>query len=171
MIRTSLPAIVCCGVLVVASIAIPAAQRRTPGQQKSTVGVTIALKAGAASYQFTGPARCTHAPVGSIYGIVAEQFSVEQSEGARSTHLTFWKPKTGSGEMFSLSVSSDKASHTVNTVKASGAPAPQGSGKVTLSSSGSGGTFTIEAKASDGAVITGTIKCDAFLPAVAEGGL
>jgi hypothetical protein len=160
---------VVCSALV--AVAVPtAAQRRAPGAQKPTTNVTIALKTGADTYQFAGQARCTHAPVASIYDLASEQWSVEQSDGARSLHLTVWKPKSGSGQMFTLSVSSAGRSLSVNTVKASGAPAPSGSGNVTLAAGGAGGTFTLDAKDARGAAITGTIKCDAFLPAIAEGG-
>ncbi len=158
----------CIGILIVASSVV--AQRRAPGAQKPTVGVTIALKAGADAYAFTGQANCTHAPMASIYGVVAEQWTVEQSEGQRSVHLTLWKPKSGSGEMFSLGVSTGGSSHAVNTVKAEGASPTKGSGTTTFAPSGGGGTFTINAKAADGTTIAGTIKCDAFLPAMAEGG-
>lgn len=155
---------------VVAAAAPAAAQRRAPGAQKPTTGVAIALKTAGDAYQFAGQARCTHAPVASIYDIASEQWSVEQSEGNRSLHLTVWKPKSGSGQMFTLSLSSGSGSVNVNTVKAPGASAPAGSGTVTLVPAGSGGTFTVDARDARGSAITGTIRCDAFLPAIAEGG-
>jgi hypothetical protein len=71
--------------------------------------------------------------------------------------------------MVTLSVSTGNSSRQISTVRGGGATS--GSGKVTLEKSGSGGAFTIDAKTSDGASITGTIKCDAFAPHVAEGGL
>jgi hypothetical protein len=159
-----------CGVLAVGPIA--AEQRRVTGAdaRKTTVGVTASLKAAGESYDLSGPARCTHAPMAAIYGIVSEQWTVEQSEGTRSLNLTLWKPKNGSGEMFTFSVSPGRRAHSVNTVKAGNAPAPSGSGTVKLAPAGSGGTFTIDAKTADGAAITGTVKCDEFLAAVAEGG-
>jgi hypothetical protein len=170
MTRT-LPA-VCCAVVMLASAA--AAQRRvppaSPGAQKPTVDVTIALKSGSDMYQFTGQGTCTYAPIAAIYNVVSEQWNVQQSDGSRSVQLTLWKPKNGSGEMFSLSVSAGGRSHTVNTVKATGAAASEGSGKVTLATAGNGGTFTVDAKDARAAGITGTIKCGAFTPAIAEGG-
>ena len=161
--------IICAGVLTTAPAAAQLRARRDAGE-KRTVGVAIALKAGAEQYQFKGQASCTHAPIASIHNVVAEQWTVEQSEGSRSSHLTLWKPKNGSGEMFSLSLSTGSHSRRVNTVTAPGAPAASGSGKVSLASAASGGTFTIDAKAADGTAIAGTIVCDAFLPAIAEGG-
>ncbi len=159
--------VVCAGSLVLASAAV--AQRRIPGDKKPTVAVVIALKAGAEAYQFNGQATCTHAPVASIYQVVSEQWMVQQSDGARSLQLTFWKPKNGSPEMFSLSLSAGRGTHTVDTVNV-GAAKPQGSGTATLATAGGGGTFTISAKAADASAITGTIKCDAFTAATAEGG-
>jgi hypothetical protein len=99
---------VCGAMLLLATVV--GAQRRVP-LVRPTVAVTIALKAGGDSYQFTGQARCTHAPMAAIYGVVSEQWSVQQSEGSRSLHLTVWKPKNGSGEMFNVSVSSGAAGH------------------------------------------------------------
>jgi hypothetical protein len=162
------------GLLVVGGImmlSVPTTgQRRVTGDKKPTVGVAIALKTGGSGYEFTGQASCTHAPVASIYGVVAEQRSVEHSDAGRSLHLTLWKPKSGSSEMFSISVTAGTSAHSVDTVKATGAPPTRGSGKVNFSAAGKGGAFVIDAKAADGTPITGTIKCDAFLPAVAEGG-
>lgn len=158
----------CAALLMLASSA--SAQRRAPGAQKPTVAVTIALKAGGNAYSFTGQASCTHAPMASIYSVISEQWSVQQSEGSQSIQLTLWKPKSGSGEMFSMSVSAGGRSHVVNTVKAPGAPAAQGSGTATIARAGSGAIFTIDATAADGTRVTGTIKCDALLPARAEGG-
>ena len=161
-----------CGMLVLATV-VDAQRRVAPGasSQPTTVPVTIALKAGADTFQFTGQASCTHAPTASIYGLLSEQWNVEQSEGSRSLHLTLWKPKNGAGDMFNLSISSGGARpQSVNTVKAPGAPAPAGSGHVTLTPAGNGGTFTVDAKTAAGGAITGTIKCDAFSPAIAEGG-
>jgi hypothetical protein len=62
------------------------------------------------------------------------------------------------------------ASLQVNTVKAAAAPPVEGSGTATLATAAKGGTFTIDASTSKGVRITGTITCDAFTPAVAEGG-
>ena len=85
-------------------------------------------------------------------------------------HLTLWKPRNGSAEMFSLSVSNGPSRRTVNTVKATGSSPIEGSGRVILATAANGGTFTVEAKDAHGASITGTIKCDAFTAAAAEGG-
>lgn len=158
-----------CGLLMVA--AAQGIQRRVaPGAQRPTVAVTIALQSAGGPYQFSGEGRCTYAPTASIYGILSEQWSVQQSEGSRSMALTFWKPKKGAETMFTLSMSSGSKSESVSTVKAPEAPAPEGSGTATFEPAGKGGTFKIAAKNARGGAITGTIRCDAFTPAIAEGG-
>ena len=144
------------------------AQRRVPGQTQPTQGIQVALKVGGATYQSSEAGKCTHAPVASIYKTVAEMWSVQQNAGERSLALTLWKPKDGSGDMVTLSVTSGNLSNQVNTVRGGGATT--GSGKVTLERSGNGGTFTVDTKTSTGTVISGTIKCDAFAPLTAEGG-
>jgi hypothetical protein len=138
-------------------------------QADTTVAVAIALRVDGQPYQFDGNASCQHAPMAAIYGVVAEMWTVQQSEGQRSIALTMWRPKNAQGDWLSLSVSGGDKSYTVSTVKAPGATV-QGSGKVTLAPSGAGGTFTIEATAATGGAIAGTIKCGAFTPAIAEGG-
>jgi hypothetical protein len=95
-------------------------------------------------------------------------WSVQQSQQGRSLSFTFWKPKDGAADMVSLSVSTGDRSHEVNTVRGG---TTSGSGKATFAKAGKGGTFTVEAKSKDGALITGTITCDAFAPHGAEGGL
>jgi hypothetical protein len=146
------------------------AQRRTPPARPAEVGVAIRLVVAGQRYQFEGKAACQHAPIASIYGVRAEMWGVQQSDGQRSITLTLWRPKNTSGDMFSLSVATGAKSYVVNTVTASGESAVQGSGKVTFTTSGAGGTFMINAKAPNGAAITGTIQCSAFTHAMAEGG-
>jgi hypothetical protein len=105
--------------------------------------------------------------VASIFKTVAEMWSVQQNVDGRSLALTLWKPKDGSGDMVTLSVTSGNLSHQVNTVRGG---TTTGSGKVTLERSGKGGTFSVDAKTSGGTQISGTVKCDAFAPHTAEGG-
>jgi hypothetical protein len=165
--RTSL---VATGLMIAATVAA-AAQRRVPEARvdNKTVPVTIALKAGADTYAYSGKASCTHAPVASIYGLRAEQWSVEQSDGAREAMLTVWHPSSGP-DMFSLTLSSAGKRQSVNTVKVGAAGSLQGSGTIALAREGTGGTFTINALGATGAKISGTIKCDTFTAAIAEGG-
>jgi hypothetical protein len=110
-------------VLAIVSIAFSAfigvveAQRRVPGQAESKQAVAVALKAGGQTYESREAGKCTHAPTASIYSIVSEMWSVQQSSDGRSLALTVWRPKDGSGEMVTLSVSSGNSSHQVNTVR------------------------------------------------------
>ena len=145
------------------------AQRRPAGEAQVKQPMQVSLKVGSQTYQLSEPGSCTYAPVASIYQIVSEMWSVQQSQQARSLSLTFWKPKDGSGDMVTLTVRTGDSSHEVNTVRGGGATS--GSGKVTFAKSGNGGTFTVEAKGKDGAPITGTISCSAFARHAAEGGL
>ena len=143
------------------------AQRRAPGQAQPNQAIQVALNVGGATYQSSAAGKCTHAPVASIFNTVAEMWSVQQSADGRSLALTLWKPKDGSGEMVSLSVAGGNSSHQINTVRGG---TTTGSGKVMLEKAGNGGTFSVDAKTSGGAAISGTIKCDAFAPHTAEGG-
>jgi hypothetical protein len=145
------------------------AQRRPAGEAQVKQAIQVSLKVGGQTYHSSEPGSCTHAPVASIYQIMSEMWSVQQSQQAGSLSLSFWRPKDGSADMMTLSVSTGDSSHEVNTVR--GGRTTSGSGKVTLAKSGNGGTFTVEAKSKDGAPITGTITCKTFAPHAAEGGL
>jgi hypothetical protein len=143
------------------------AQRRAPGQTPVNQAIQAALNVGGATYQSSQAGKCTHAPMASIFKTVAEMWTVQQNAEGRSLALTLWKPKDGSGDMVTLSVTSGGRPHQVDTVRGG---TPTGSGKVTLEKSGNGGTFRVDAKTSSGTPISGTIKCDAFAPHTAEGG-
>jgi hypothetical protein len=163
-----------CGIAVVAAgsgwISLHAAgqQRRAPAAPEEwKAPMQVSLKIGGQRYESSTPGKCTHAPVASIYQAVSELWSAEQSEVGRSLNLSFWRPKDGSADMVSLSITSGRSSHRVSTVR--GAPLA-GSGRVALQPSGKGGVFTVDAKTAEGAAIAGTIKCEVFAPHVAEGG-
>lgn len=145
------------------------AQRRAPAQAQATQGVQTTLRVGNQTHQSNERGKCTHAPVASIYQVVSQMWSVQQSSQGRSLSMTVWRPKDASGDMVTLSVGNGEATYDVNTVR-SGQPA-EGSAKVTFEKSGAGGTFTVDARTKDGRAITGTITCDAFAPHIAEGGL
>lgn len=160
-----------CGALAVAPVA--AAQRPAPSPETPSSGmpaVAIALQAGSDSYRFSGRAACTHEPKGYIYTVAAQLWSVQQTDATRDVTLTFWRPADGSGDMFTLHLQTGDRRYAADTVKTKDGGSPQGSGKVTFASEGRGGTFTVNAKTASGATITGTIKCDGFRPAMAEGG-
>ena len=143
------------------------AQRRAAGQPAAKQAIQVALKVGGQAFESSEPGSCTYAPTASIYQLMSELWSVQQSADSRSLSMTFWRPKDGSGEMVSLALRSDNTSHDVNTVRGG---ATMGSGTVTLQKVGGGGTFSVNAKTKAGVTITGTIKCEAFAPHTAEGG-
>ena len=158
------------GIVLVSYIAGLEAQRRVPGQAEPKQAIDVSLTIGGhTTYASRDPGRCTHAPTASIYSILSEMWSVQQSSEGRSLALTLWRPKNGTGDMVTLSVSGGKSLHQINTVRGGGATS--GTGKVTLDKSGAGGTFTIDGKTQEGIAVSGTIKCDAFAPHIAEGGL
>jgi hypothetical protein len=159
-----------CAALVIPSIGAGQDRSAPSNPAETKVDVSIALKVAGQPYNFNGKARCTHAPVASIYDVNAQQWRVEHNEDLRSVSLTFWRPAAGSGDMFSLHCRIGDKSYLVSTVKTSGGGTIQGSGKVTFTPSKPGGTFTIDATTANGLTITGTIKCSAFSPAVDEGG-
>src|SRR5512135_3046100 len=162
-------AFVCAG-LVLPSVGA-GQDRRAPSTPEGTkVDVSIALKVAGQPYIFSGKARCTHAPIASIYGTNAQQWRVELNEDRRSVALTFWRPTAGTEDMFTLRCTIDGKSYHVSTVKTSGGGTIQGSGKITFTPSKPGGTFTVEATTADGLAITGTIKCSDFSAPADVGG-
>ena len=134
------------------------------------VGVAITLQVAGQPYHFEGKAVCHHAPVASIHNVTSEMWNLRQIDSRRAIMLTPWHPKNMSGDMFSLSVQIDSKGYIVDTVKSGKGKSEPGSGKVSFSTSGAGGTFTINTTTKDGAAITGTIKCSAFSAAMVEGG-
>ncbi len=169
MRRSSILGVALCGALLFASVA--AAQRRLPGSPSGDdVGVAIALQVGADSYRFNGQGSCTQEPRGYIYGVAAHLRTIEQSDGHRSIRLTHWSPASKAGAMFSLYMTSGGKSYETDTVTGKDAGPTRGSGTVTFVTSGAGGTFTVNATTANGAKVAGTIRCDAFRAAIAEGG-
>ena len=144
------------------------AQRTASGRPgESQTPVQVSLSVGGKRFDASASGTCTHAPVASIYQVMAELWTARQSAETGSLNLSLWRPKDGSADMVSLSITSGRSSTNVSTVRGG---TVTGSGKVTLAPAGKGGVFTVDAKTADGGAITGTIKCDAFAPHVAEGG-
>jgi hypothetical protein len=156
-------------VVIVGSGAMADQIRRRPTEsEKSGTSMQVSMTAGGQRYESSAPGQCTHAPTASIYGVVSELWTAQQSDNGKSLSLSLWQPKDGSKPMVSLTVSSGKSQHRVSTIK--GAEIV-GSAKTQFEAAGKGGTFTVYAKSAEGADIMGTIKCDAFAPHIAEGGL
>jgi hypothetical protein len=140
-----------------------------PGPNDATVPAQIALRVGEQPYRFGGEAICQHAPQASIHEAPAALWSARHTEAGRSLNLSFWRVK-GHGDMLTLALTLSGASHQVDTVRIGQKGETAGSGRVTFTASGNGGTFTIDAVAKDGTPITGTISCGRFTPIVEEGG-
>ena len=126
----------------------------------------VALKVGNVPYEVKGQGSCTYARQASIYDVLSGMWTVRHEAEGRSFQLTFWKPKDGSRQMFSLSING-KPEATVSTVRGGQL---SGSGTVKFEPSAKGGTFSVNAKEKSGGAISGTIKCEAFTPASADGG-
>ncbi len=161
-----------CGVMVaIVGSGVMAAQiSRRPAYdpEKTGTSMQVSLTAGGQRYESSAAGECTHAPTASIYGVVSELWTARQSDNGKSVNLSLWQPKDGSRPMVSLTVTSGKASHRVSTIRGA---AIAGSAKTQFEQVGKGGTFTVYAKSAEGADIIGTIKCNAFAPHIAEGGL
>ena len=151
-------------ILLSATFANGDPQRRTGGP--ALVPVEISLKVAGQSYDVKGQASCTHAPKASIYNVLSEMWTVRQEQEGQSVQLTLWKPLDGSASMFTLSTGGKKNT-SITTVRGGEV---SGSGTVTFAPSGKGGTFTIDARGKANDTVTGTITCQAFTPAMAEGG-
>jgi hypothetical protein len=156
------------GVALAVSATAPAAQRRAAGQARAKQPMQVSLKLGGETYQSNEPGACTHAPKASIYQVVSEMWSVQQTAQGRSLSMSLWKPADRSADMVTLSVTSGSTSHEVNTVRGGGAVS--GSGRVNFQPSGNGGTFTLDLRTKNGVTVSGTIRCDAIAPHMAEGG-
>lgn len=145
------------------------AQRRLPGSQEKKVGVAIDLNVNGIPYTFKGEASCNHLAKGSIYGVVAERWSVRHDDTGRNINFSLWRPTSGAGDMVTLNVFMGGKRYDVSTVK-SAQEGSSGSGAVKLTTQGAGGAFAIDVSTAAGAKITGTVKCDAFPPAHAVAG-
>jgi hypothetical protein len=152
--------------LAVAVTAGAAAQAQRQPARPDTVPMEISMKVAAGSYDDQGPGSCTHAAKASIYGVVSQMWTARHQTDKRSLSLTLWRPLDGSGDMFTLAVN-DRNRVSITTVRGG---QPSGSGTVKLETQGKGGTFRVQAKGPGGEAVMGSIRCEAFMPHVAEGG-
>jgi hypothetical protein len=160
-----------CGVMVavIGSGALTAQNRRVPTEpEKSGTAMQVSLTAGGQRYESSAPGECTHAPTASIYGVASELWTAHQSDNGKSVQLSLWEPKDGTRPMVSLTVTMGSSTHRVSTVRGASIA---GNAKTQFQTVAKGGTITVYAKSAEGADIIGTIKCAAFAPHVAEGGL
>ena len=132
--------------------------------------ITISITVAGKEYKASGQGQCHYAPVASFYDMRAKMWSVEYSaegkSGLSNLTLTAWRPLAGGADQMSLALHIGSADHHIDTVKKS---QNVGSGTLTLTPKGQGGTFEINGKDEKGAPIKGTIECTTFSspPAVA----
>jgi hypothetical protein len=164
MIHRRVHTVIAGSVIAIGATSIVLAQVRR--ERPAEVPLEVSLNVAGRQYSAKGLGSCTHAPKASIYDVIAEMWTVRQQGDGGSVQLTLWKPADGSANMFTLAVSG-ATNTTLSTVRGSEV---SGSGKVTLTPAGKGGTLTIDAKSKAGQAIAGTIKCEAFTPHIADGG-
>jgi hypothetical protein len=141
------------GMRIVMTCAAMAALTAVAADQPSSA-LTVAGKATS----IKGMPECTYTNGGSIYNVPASIWSVQQVLTNGSLNFTVFRPKQG-GDMISLLVALDGKVHQVSTVKVAASGNVKGSGAIRLTALANGGHFAIDATASDGAQINGTIFC------------
>jgi hypothetical protein len=134
------------------------------------VALTIEVSAGGDRTEASGMGKCTHAKEGSIYGVPAALWQIQDSDAGQIRHasLTVWRPTTANGpDQFSMAVSTASAQHVINTVKGS---QMVGSGGVTMHPAGQGAHFEVVGTDGDGRSVRATFQCARFTEHQAEGG-
>jgi hypothetical protein len=132
--------------------------------------ITISLSIAGKAYKASGDGECHYAAIASFYDMRAKMWSVqyhtEEKSGVSSLALTTWRPLAGGPDQMSLTVQLGSDAHRIDTVKKS---QNVGSGTLTLTPKGEGGSFEINGKDEKGATIKGTVECTTFSspPAVA----
>ncbi len=141
------------------------------GDDEEKTKVTFSLTVGKQRFDETAQAKCTHAPMASIYNTLAKMWSVEYPTGGKkSLHLTVWQPMRGdTTPQITFYSGGDGQSQEIATVKAGGG-ATKGSGTVTITKHGAGGRFDISGTTAEGAKVSGSIDCEKFAAPIAVGG-
>ena len=153
--------------LLVAMLAATAAVHAQDPDPQSAI--QLDLRIGGTPYAVSARGTCLAQPHGSLYDVPAAQWSARHRDDQRYVNLAFWRVSKV-GEMFNLGVLVGSTMHRVSTVKVQGKGDPHGAGRVALTPSGAGGTFSIDATADTGVRITGTITCGAFARPVEDNG-
>lgn len=141
------------------------------GDDEEKTKVTFSVTVGNQKFDETTQAKCTHAPMASIYNTLAKMWSVEfPSERNQSLHLTVWQPMRGdTTPQITFYAGGAGKSQQITTVKAGGG-ATKGTGTVTITKHGAGGRFDINGTTADGAKVSGSIDCEKFAAPMAVGG-
>jgi hypothetical protein len=85
----------------------------------------------------------------------------------KSMNLTLWKPKNGSPQQFSLSLTAGSSTHRIDV---GGRGEQVGSGKASVAAKGAGGRIEISGKDDSGQALELVVDCPAFAGVEAEGG-
>jgi hypothetical protein len=153
--------------LVVGLLAVaPALFAQDPDPQSA---IQLDLRIGSTPYVVSARGTCLAQPHGTLYDVSAAQWSARHRDDQRYANLAFWRVRN-SGDMFNLGVLLGSTMHRISTVKVQGHGETHGTGRVTFTPNGGGGSFAIDATADTGARITGTITCGAFAKPVEDNG-
>jgi hypothetical protein len=85
----------------------------------------------------------------------------------KSMNLTLWKPKNGTPQQFSLSLTTKSSSHRIDV---GGRGDQIGSAKASVHPSGPGGRIEVSGKDESGQGVELVVKCAAFAGVEAAGG-
>jgi hypothetical protein len=133
--------------------------------------VKISAKVGRQSYESAGQGSCRHTPTAAIYGVPAALWMVNltgpEDAEVRSMNLTLWKPKNGSPQQFSVSLSTGSSSHRLDV---GGRGEQVGSGQASFIAAGAGGRIEVSGKDDTGKTIELVVQCPKFGGVQAEGG-
>jgi hypothetical protein len=148
-----------------------AAVHHASAQGSQNEAVMISAQVGRKSYESAGQGSCRHTPTASIYGVPAALWMVEltgsEDAAVKSVNLTLWKPKNGSAEQLSLSLSTGSSSHRIDV---GGRGDQVGSGKAAVAATGTGGRIEVSGKDEAGKAIRLVVLCPTFTGVEAEGG-
>jgi len=148
--------------------------RRPPmarGDDEDKTKVTFSVTVGTQRFDETTQAKCTHAPMASIYNVLSKMWKVEYpSERNKSLILTVWQPMRGdTTPQINFYVGGEGKSQQITTVKAGGG-ATKGTGSVAITTHGAGGRFDISGTTAEGSKVSGSIDCEKFAAPMAVGG-
>jgi len=154
-------------VLALALGTLGASLSAAQAQAQATVPVKVTFTVGGRTETLRGTGECGHEPRASIYDVEASLWMAEYSEGDRHVALSYWRPRGGGGDQFSLFVQSGPTDHRISTVNGA---EPEGSGRSTFQPTSLGGRFEISGKDQSGAALSASIECARFGPISAVGG-
>jgi len=149
-----------------------AAQRRAvggPTQENAEISITAHL--GKESYSSKASGSCKYEPSASIYDVPSALYMVD-AQGRnggkiKQLNLTLWRPKNGSADQVSLSLTTEAKDTRIDVNPRSPAV---GTASVEVRPSSSGGTFELKGKDAKGIPLNLTVVCPSFDGVVAEGG-